>query len=109
MQAMSPDDDSQRCSEPPQPAGDDGDSLAPGDLGAHPIGVLSGLRRAGAAIIAHSRPLSWGAFVITCVICPVQRWHFIFRVLSPKDYVWSDSAGYVDRAWRLSQYGVGLN
>jgi hypothetical protein len=112
---MSGDDDRQPCPETPEQV--DRDNALPADaesLGASaPPGVrggaLRGLRQAGAAIIAHKTVLSWGAFVITSLICPVQRWYFIFRVNSPKDFVWSDMAGYVERAWRLSKAGVVLN
>ncbi|MEW5851396.1 MAG: hypothetical protein AB2A00_21585 [Myxococcota bacterium] len=53
--------------------------------------------------------LSWAGFLSLLVAAVIQRWWFIFRMHDPKNFVWSDMAGYVDRGWRLAAPNITLN
>jgi hypothetical protein len=55
------------------------------------------------------RPVSWVLFGVAFLLCPVLRWNFIFRINRPKDFVWSDMYGYVERALRLASPSIVLN
>jgi hypothetical protein len=48
-------------------------------------------------------------FVLTLIGAAIQRAWFIFSANPPKKFVWSDMAGYVERAARLADPKVKLN